>query len=242
MVLQLYLNLLSQPCRAVYIFAKKNRIPFEFQKVDLMTGQQHSEDFSRVNSLRRVPALKDGDFTLAESVAILLYLSRKYGTADHWYPADLQARARVDEYLSWQHTTVRVNGSKLLWFKLLIPYLSEEPVPEEKLEGILDDLGTNLQQLEEKFLQDRPFIAGDHISLADLVAIVELMQPVGAGCDIFKNWPKLDGWRMRVEEALGKKLFQEAHEDILKVVDFSGMPMDAQQKARYKMLVQKILK
>ncbi|EMP32140.1 Glutathione S-transferase theta-1 [Chelonia mydas] len=242
MGLELYLDLLSQPCRTVYIFAKKNNIPFEFKHVELFKGQHYREEFGKVNILKKVPALKDGVFTLAESTAILLYLSRKYNTPDHWYPSDIQKRARVDEYLSWHHTNIRANAPKTLWIKVLIPLFTGQTLPPEKLQEVMDELAISLKQFEEKFLQDKPFILGSEISLADLVAIVELMQPIGVGCDIFEDRPKLSEWRNRVEEAVGKELFQEAHEIILNIKELSNIQIDPQLKAHLAPVLRKIMK
>ncbi|XP_015259881.1 PREDICTED: glutathione S-transferase theta-4-like [Cyprinodon variegatus] len=158
MALELYLDLFSQPCRSVYMFAKKNQIPFEFQKISLM----------------------EGEFRLAGRVAgskpAMTYLAEKFQTPDFWYPADLQRRAQINEYLSWQHTGIRMYGSKMFWLRLMLPKVMGVEVPKEKMDGALEDLNNALNLIEEKFLQDQPFIGGDHMSLADLVAIVEIMQ------------------------------------------------------------------
>ncbi|XP_042322939.1 glutathione S-transferase theta-3-like isoform X2 [Sceloporus undulatus] len=242
MALELYLDLVSQPCRAVYIFAKKNNIAFDFKRVELMQGQHKAEKFLKeVNPAGKVPAMKDADFALSESIAILLYLARKFKTADHWYPSDLQTRARVDEYLAWQHTGVRMTASKVFLAKALIPVFLGHPLPPEKLEAAAKDLDETLALFEAKFLQDRPFIAGRQASLADLVAIVELMQPVAAGHNIFESRPKMAAWRSRVEDAVGKELFQEAHKALLSAKDLSADLLPPEMKEKLKETILKYI-
>ncbi|XP_044051138.1 glutathione S-transferase theta-1a [Siniperca chuatsi] len=216
-IMELYLDLLSQPCRAVFLFAKAVGIPFEFKLVDLAAGQQYSEEFGKISIAKKVPVMKDGSFILTESVAILKYLVQKYSSsvADHWYPANLQQRARVNEYLSWQHMNLRAHGSKVFLLRVLFPVIMGSEAPKAKMDVAVEDLNQSLKLLEEKFLQNKPFIIGDKISLADLVAIVDIMQPFGSGLDVFEGRPKLIGWRERVKKELGEKLFDEGHELIM---------------------------
>ncbi|KAM6423008.1 glutathione S-transferase theta-1-like isoform 2-T2 [Liasis olivaceus] len=245
MVLELYLDLLSQPCRAVYIFAKKNNIPFELKNVELFRDSvlgtkvpganaevgatPPSGSQSKVSTrVKKVPILKDETFILAEGTAILLYLSRKYNTPDHWYPSDIQRRAKVDEYLSWH--------------QVLIPLFTGQPLSPEKLQEVMDGLAASLDQFEELFLQDKPFLVGSEVSLADLVAVVDLMQPVGVGCDIFKDRPKLAEWRNRMEEVVGKELFLQAHELILNIRKLSTIQIDPQLKEQLAPVLLKMLK
>lgn len=57
----------------------------------------------------------------------------------------------------------------------MFPVFLGEPVSPELLAATLADLDVNLQVLEDNFLQNKAFLAGPQISLADLVAITELM-------------------------------------------------------------------
>ncbi|XP_073530532.1 glutathione S-transferase theta-3-like isoform X2 [Phyllobates terribilis] len=200
----------------------------------LVAGDQLKEDFGKVNPLRKVPSLKDGDFTMAESIAILQYLASKYKTPDHWYPSDLQKRARVDEYLSWQHTNTRPHSARLFWVKGMTPYLLGHEAAPENLNPALCEFNGTLTAIETKFLQDKQFFAGDEISIADLVAIVEIMQAISAGIDAFEDKPKLSAWKQRVEEAIGADLFKQAHETIMHFKEMQRQPIPPELKERLK--------
>nr|XP_040050618.1 glutathione S-transferase theta-1a [Gasterosteus aculeatus aculeatus] len=216
--MELYLDLRSQPCRSVFLFARAVGIPFEFKLVDLSKGQQYTEEFGDISAVRKVPVMKDGGFVLTESTSILKYLVQKHRALvkDHWFPEDLQQRARVNEYLSWQHLNLRAHGSKVFLLKALFPVVMGYEVAQEKMEAAVEDLNQSLRLLEEKFLQSRAFLIGEKISLADLVAIVEIMQPVGVGVDVFGGRPRLAAWRDRVKDAIGERLFDEGHEEVMK--------------------------
>ncbi|KAM4577803.1 glutathione S-transferase theta-1-like [Fundulus diaphanus] len=237
--MELYLHLVSPPCRAVYLFAEALKIPFEFKLVDLFAGQQHSEEFGKLSIVKKVPVLKDGGFVLTESTAILEYLVQKCSVADHWFPADLQQRARVNEYLSWQHLNLRFHCSKVFLLRTLYPFVMGSEVPKEKMDAAVEDMKQSLNLLEDKFLQNKPFIVGNKISLADLVAMVEIMQPLGTGVDGLEGRPKLMAWRDRVKKELGEKLFDKTHEAVL---NSSGLQHKMQNNSELQKLKPSLLK
>ena len=63
-------------------------------------------------------------------------------------------------------------------------------------------------------LQDRPFLAGDEVSLADLFGVCELQQPVSVGYDVTKNRPRLTAWLQKVKDAL-QPHFDDTHKNYL---------------------------
>lgn len=58
----------------------------------------------------------------------------------------------------------------------VFPVIMGCEVPNDKMEGALEDVKESLNMFEEKFLQDKPFIVGDKISLADIAAVNEIME------------------------------------------------------------------
>jgi len=183
----------------------------------LCVGEHLGEEYGKINPFHLVPAIDDNGFLLTESVAILKYLADKHQVADHWYPKDLQQRARVDSYMAWQHLNLRIHGAMVFRVQVIDTKMSGKPVDKEKLARFESDLETTLDKVERIYLKNDPYLCGTNISVADLLGICELMQPVIVGHDVFKGRPKLEDWARRVKQKVGRELFDESHSQVYRL-------------------------
>lgn len=69
---------MSPNTRRARFMLEELELPYAFENVDLMSGQQRSDAYKGLNPTARVPTLVDGDVTLWESNAILVYLAEKW--------------------------------------------------------------------------------------------------------------------------------------------------------------------
>ncbi|CAH1232997.1 GSTT2B [Branchiostoma lanceolatum] len=170
-MLTYYYDIMSQPSRAIFQFLKANNIVYKDHPVAIRKGEHKSDWFLKINPMGKVPAINNNGFILTESVAILKYLAMRYVVPDHWYPSDLQQRARVDEYMAWQHMNTRFNAAGLFWEEVMIPQMTGKPVDKTTLDKAVSQLDNTLDMLQTMFLKDQPFLCGDNITIADLLAV-----------------------------------------------------------------------
>lgn len=78
MTLEIYWGAGSPYAWRVLLAAELKRIPYESKLLEFSKGDLRTPAFLAMNPRGKVPVIRDGDFTLAESLAILAYLDRKY--------------------------------------------------------------------------------------------------------------------------------------------------------------------
>ncbi|XP_066143500.1 glutathione S-transferase theta-3-like [Euwallacea fornicatus] len=217
--LKLYYDLMSQPSRTVYIFLKLTKIPFQDCPVALRKNEQSSKEFKeQLNRFQKVPFIHHGDFKLAESTAIVSYLTREYRelVLDHWYPKNSKAQAKLEEYLAWHHINMRLPCATYAFYKWMIPILTKTPPDEEILSKHKGNLVKCLDQIKDLWLSKEPYFLGDHISVADIFAACELEHLKLANDDAFEGRPELIAWLERVRDVCNP-VYDEAHAIVNKI-------------------------
>ena len=97
-MIQLYDVTLSGNCHKARLMLSLLGLEYELLPVKLQQGEHKSEPFLQLNPFGQVPVLVDGDVTIRDSQAILVYLARRYGGED-WLPLEAEAMSKVMQWL-----------------------------------------------------------------------------------------------------------------------------------------------
>jgi len=190
--LQLYRNAVSGHCHRVELFLSLLRLPYESIDVDLAQKQHKSPEFLAMNPLGQIPVLRDGDLTLADSNAILVYLEALHAPGQ-WLPRDPVGAARVQRWLSLAAGPLAFGPAAAR-----VVQLFKRPVdPKEAIERAEALFG-----LMESELERTPFLVGERATLAD-VAHYAYVARAPEGLVSLQPYPSIRAWLARIEALPG---------------------------------------
>ncbi|XP_075168355.1 glutathione S-transferase theta-1-like [Haematobia irritans] len=196
-----FYDLISQPARAMWIALQMSKIPYEDCPVALRKLEHRSSKYKKINRFQKVPCIVDGDFHLSESIAILRYLSDKGQFSDKLYPKDTKIRAKVDEFLEWQHLGLRLGCSSYFVHLWLLPMSGQAEVPSvTKLAKLQEDVENSLKVMENIWLKDSQFLTGNKLTVADIYGASEIEQIKLGKYDVSEKFSKISTWLARVRD------------------------------------------
>ncbi len=160
----LYGSTMSPFVRKVVAFAAEKGIALDLQSVGL--GDPNA-GFAEASPFRKMPALDDGGYTLADSSAICHYLEAKH-PEPALIPTDAQARGKTIWYDEFADTILFDCGRQMFFNRVVAPrFLGREgdlaaadKAERETLPPLLDYL--------EGVIPDSGFLVDDRLTLADL--------------------------------------------------------------------------
>lgn len=147
-----------------------------------------------MNPEHTIPTLDDNGFIIWESHAICAYLVDKYAKDDQLYPKDLQLRAKCNQRLFFEASSLFVRLIDI--GKPIYRGVCTE-IPQEKIDTIKSAL-----EILEAFLATDPFLVGSHLTIADVsvaITVPFLGNYVPITADKF---PKIVQWMNRVSQTI----------------------------------------
>lgn len=183
---------LSGHAHRVELFLSLLGLPFEHITVDLPNNAHKTPAFLAMNSFGQVPVLEDGDITLADSNAILVYLAVKYG-GESWLPRDALGAARVQRWLSVAAGPLAFGPAAARLIALFNAPLGKDEVTARAHE---------LFAVMETELGKAPYFAGNAPTIAD-VALYAYTAHAPEGGVSLSAYPGIRDWLARIEALPG---------------------------------------
>lgn len=168
----------------------------EFDRVTVggSFGGLDTAEYKKLNPMGLVPAIRDGAITMAESHAILRYLSRRYGKGT-LQPRGFRALALAEQWVEWTTSTFAPAIGPIFMNKIR---RSADEADQNAVDRA-ERASSNVMRLANRLLGRKPFLAGKAFSYGDI--------PLGATYWRYKNLeidrpslPNLDRWFESLKE------------------------------------------
>jgi len=170
-------------------------VDFEYRFIDLMKGENRTEEFRAMTPIGKVPVLEhDGEF-LFESGAICRYVA----SVEHspLFPADKLERARVDQWMTF-FTCHAGRWLTEIYFEQIIKPAAG--LGETNIAACEKAAKFAHQQLKlvNRWLETRDWLANDTFSIADPFALAYMEQAHLIGFSLDEH-PNVQVWLQRLE-------------------------------------------
>ncbi|ROZ79600.1 glutathione S-transferase family protein [Ramlibacter sp. WS9] len=186
--IRLHRMALSGHCHRIELFLSLLGLPYELVEIDLAAGAHKSPEFLRMNPFGQVPVIQDGDVTLADSNAILVYLQGRYAPGQ-WLPSDPLAAAQVQRWLS-------VAAGPLAFGAAAARVIQLFRRPDDPAAAIAR--ANALLKVMDAELATRAFLTSDQPTIAD-IANYSYIAHAPEGNVSLEPYPHVRAWLQRIE-------------------------------------------
>ncbi len=162
-------------------------------EVALAKGEHKSDSYRKINPYGQVPSLTDGDLSLADSNAILVYLAEKYDPSQAWYPADPAARGKIQEWLA-KATKDLVEGCGTARLITVFGNTSDPEATIAKAHAYL--------AVVDAALAGRDWLVGDRATIADIANYSYIAHAPEGNVDL-GAYANVKAWLARIEALPG---------------------------------------
>ena len=178
----------SGNCYKVRLLMSMLGLEYERMHTDSTAGETQTAEFKRLNPRGQIPVLVDGETVIWDSLAILVYLARRYGD-ERWLPTDALGEARVMQWLA-------VSENELLYglARARVTVLFKRPFD---LSQCHNDARPGLEAMEQRLTTDF-WLAAEHPTIAD-VACYPYVSLAEVGQFSLEPYPAVRTWLQRFE-------------------------------------------
>ena len=176
-------------------------LDLEFERVDVggPFGGNRDPEYLAMNPNGLVPTVKDGDLVMWESNAICRYLAATRN-GEHLYPRDPAARTHVERWMDWQLAVIGPPMGQLLFGLVRSTPETRDPAA---IEGARRRAAAAWTIIDDE-VKDRPYLAGDHLSLAEIVLGTQIYRWFAFPIER-PELPNLRAWYDRMHQRPGFK-------------------------------------